>query len=49
MIAETGEEVKPEPEKTILQKYWMPITAMFVMMLLVGGSDDQKGAPAAKK
>lgn len=49
MIAETGEEVKPEPEKTILQKYWLPITVVFVMMFLAGGSDDEPAKGAAKK
>jgi len=40
MTAE-GEPVKPAPEKSFLQKYWMYIVAILLAIMLSGGSEEE--------
>ncbi|KAI3612223.1 hypothetical protein WG66_012211 [Moniliophthora roreri] len=41
-----GEPVKPEPEKSFLQKYWMYILAAVVALMMSGGPPEEAAAAA---
>ncbi|KAF8745971.1 hypothetical protein AX14_004265 [Amanita brunnescens Koide BX004] len=37
-----GEPVKPVPEKTFLQKYWMYLVPLLIVLLISGGPEDDQ-------
>lgn len=48
VVDQTGQEVKPPPEKTFLQKYWFGIVvAMLFIAFNIGEEPQQQNAGAA--
>ncbi|EJU06435.1 hypothetical protein DACRYDRAFT_19597 [Dacryopinax primogenitus] len=42
-LSEEGEAIKPEPEKSLIQKYWMYLLPVMLLLLMAPGGEQQGG------